>query len=223
MIGRKCIGIGVILLSLLALTNRMARAEDVVQGPKHIMIEMAVFKVDLSSRNKMGLNWGKNEEMRDKDFESIVGWLEKQGRVTMIFSHRFYAADKKETKVVLSTNVPIQIERRFVSETSDERQPSRGVAKFQYKDTGNFINLIPEIRNSEISMRLSLDCEFLLEQGEVEELQTYGYGKYNIDTTLYTKDSKPMVLDTLFMNETAKDKDRTRNTAIVVLITPHIM
>ena len=184
---------------------------------------MAMFKVDLSSLNKMGLNWGKNEEMREKDFESIVGWLEKQGRVTMIFSHRFYADDKKETKVRLSTNVPIQIERRFVSETSDERQPSRGVAEFQYKDTGNFINLIPEIRNSEISMRLSLGCEFLLEQGEVEKLQTYGYGKYNIDTTIYTKNNKSVVLDTLFMNETAKDKDGTRNTAIVVLITPHIM
>ena len=140
----------VVLFCLVLFSLRNAYAAEPAQESMQAMVEVMIFKVDLGSKDAIGLTWGKNGEMREKDSATIVEWLKKQGDLTLICGRNFYAENKKETLVTSSATVAY---------VKIQGQP---VVSYQYQDVGTSIKLVPEISNNEVAMTTNLNCTFLL-------------------------------------------------------------
>ena len=151
------------------------------------MVEVMIFKVDLGSKDAIGLTWGKNGEMREKDSSTIVEWLKKQGDLTLICGRNFYADNKKETLVKGVATVAF---------ATPGKTQGQSPVSYQYQDIGTTIKLVPEISNDEIAMTMSLECTFLLGSGSI--------GKYSTATYLHAKNCKTLAIDEIIAGSSAE-------------------
>ena len=196
----------VALFCLTLFPLRNAYAAEPVPESMQAMVEVMIFKVELGSKDAIGLTWGKNGEMREKDSSTIVEWLKKQGDLTLICGRNFYAENKKETLVTFGAHFAFAI---------PGKTPGQPAVSYQYQDFGTTIKLVPAISNDEIAMSMDLDSNFLLAQGTI--------GKYSTRTILHAKNGKTLVIDEIIAGSSAEPENKTTKTALVVLITPHIL
>ena len=200
------VGNVVALFCLTLFSLRNTYAAEPVQESTQAMVEVMIFKVDLGSKDAIGLNWGKNGEMREKDSSTIVEWLKKQGDLTLICGRNFYAENKKETLVTSSATVSTAISHKIEGQSP---------VNYQYQDVGTTIKLVPEISNNEVAMTTNLNCTFFLGPGVIS--------RYNTSTSLHAKNGKTLVIDEIIAGSSAEPENKATKTALVVLITPHIL
>jgi len=166
---------------------------------------MLIFKIDLAPANKMGLTWGKQSEMKQKSADVIEAWLEKQGKVTLLSSRNFYISDGKEIAITFSTNQPL-IRNMGSGKTYD------------HKETGNSLQIKPTISDKTIDVIIHLSITSLEDQ-----LDSYVTQQYSLGTQLSISDGKTLVIDDVMSVRKSGEEEETSKTALVILITPHIL